>query len=201
MMNLADIFQVSEKENLWIVDNTNTLIQDNPFHIIKDKVFDTEERLRDDILGRLVRKDILISKSNLINLSLNQSYFFLNEKLEIKHRRNKRTLIDMFNIMIGNTFIEEKAIQEEEIKRIKSIYFMFNSEHSNMFPYPIVDSHDFFEKIKNMNCLEKDKKSIIDAGAIDKKNYNGTLQRIFEKKNTEQPACPNNYWDKPPEFL
>ena len=81
MMNLADIFQVSEKENLWIVDNTNTLIQDNPFHIIKDKVFDTEERLRDDILGRLVRKDILISKSNLINLSLNQSYFFLNEKL------------------------------------------------------------------------------------------------------------------------
>ena len=166
---LYDFFHIEDGEEIWLEEKeTGTLLENNPYHLDNLRLVDSMDRTCDFALGRLIRGDILISRTSPSPIKAGEPYYFVNEEGLIKHRRNKETLLDIFNIFIGNIFRDEEAISEEEIARVLSILIMMQSRNSSAFPNEIKEPEKFFDTILHLDEQEKDKKgknTILDKSA------------------------------------
>ena len=172
-MDFYKLLNIREEESLWLADNEKNEIEGNPYYFEKGILFDTNDKIADDILGRLIRNDVVIIKKNLTHIKIGTKYSFVNENLEVKTRRYKQQMIDIFNIFIGNIFLDN--VPDKEKIRIASIYKMILDENKNIFPYEIKDGHNLF-----MNMLGETKKEQKKKNILSDKNYDGLLRKLSE---------------------
>lgn len=166
---LYDFFHIEDGEEIWLEEKeTGTFLENNPYHLDNLRLMDSMDRICDVALGRLIRGDIIISRTAKSPIRAGEPYYFVNEEGLIKHRRNKETLLDIFNIFIGNVFRDEEEISKEEIARILSILIMMQSRNSSAFPNEIKEPEKFFDTILHLDEQEKNKKgenTILDKSA------------------------------------
>lgn len=173
-MDFYKILNIKEEESIWLSDGKKNELEGNPYRFEKGKLLDANDRIADEVLGRLIRNDVIIRRKNLTHLKIGTKYSFINENLEVKTRRYKQQITDIFNIFIGNIFLEN--IPDKEKLRIASIYKMILEENKNAFPYEIKEGHNLFMKILGEAKKEEKKKNIL----FDK-NCDGLLKKLSEE--------------------
>ena len=179
LQRILRLLDVEETDHVWLKDHaTGKLIENNPYYFEKNALYDNNDAISDEVLGKLIRGEIVVAQKTIRKLEPYQEYFFINEHGETKKKKYCGSLIDAFNIMTGNVFENKEAVTREDRDRIRSILSMIFTENHSLFRYEIQDAHAVAESILAVTDKEKDKHSIVEE---DKKNLKGVLKSIAKQ--------------------
>ena len=167
---LMELLNISDKNNIWLKEKNGKYLHNNPYQLMNCSLFNSKDELCDDLLARLIRGEIIVDAPCHLNVEKNEKYYFLNEKLEIKMRKNKDSLVDYNNILIGNVFKSEDDITEKDKERLASIINMLK-EKKPLFTSIITDT-TILEKIREI--IETEKKHGLQ---LEKSPFNNILKK------------------------
>lgn len=125
---LMELLNISDSNSIWIKNKSNKYIANNPYRLENNTLYNSKDELCDDILARLIRGEFYVYSPCFTYIKKYEKYYFLNEKMEIKSRKNKENLTDLMNIFIGNIFKSKEEITEEEKIRLESVVKMFEKK-------------------------------------------------------------------------
>lgn len=171
------------QSQLWIKDENNNFLPNNPFSIKNDCLVDKNDAICDDILGKIIRGNYLVTntKEDYSFLKKGTAYFFINENGNVRKRVYNNNILDIFNISIGNVFINNK-VENTEIDRVSSILDMLSYKRENFFPNKIEKPQQFIAEFKKIISQS----SILDSNRDDNSKYAGFLAKNFEAENVEK---------------
>ncbi len=136
---LQDIFDGrKEKESIWLSEDGKP-IEENPFYVANETLYDRYDHIRDDILGKVMRGKVVVSDMKVTTLKKGDHYLFFNETGTVKKKLYRNDVLDLFNIVTGNCFNEEP--NENDKVRITSIHEALRAMGTNLFPYGINGDH------------------------------------------------------------
>lgn len=167
---LMELLNITDVNSIWIKNKKDKYIANNPFRLDRNSLYNSKGELRDDILARLIRGDLYVCSPCFINMEKYENYYFLNEKLEIKSRKNKENLIDYINIFMGNVFKSKEDITDSEIERLKSVIELIKKKRV-LFTLK-VDNDETFNRLRGVLEEQYSKYDICDDNDL-----RGTLQR------------------------
>ena len=105
-----------------------------------------------------------------LNINKYEKYYFLKENLEVKCRKNKDSLVDYNNILIGNVFKTEEEITEEDKERLASVINLLKRKRP-LFTSKITEESTFEELRK---VIETKKTSNLQ---LEKSHLNNILKK------------------------
>lgn len=180
--NILKIIFESQSQ-LWIKNEEHKFLPNNPFSIKNDCLVDKNERICDDVLGKVIRGSYSVTntKEDYSYLKKGTDYFFINENGNIRKRVYNNNILDIFNISIGNVFVDNQ-IDITEIDRVMSVLGMISYKRENIFPTKIENPEQLLTKIKEVI----NHNSPLDSGRDDNAKYAGFLAKNFESENIER---------------
>ena len=168
---LMEFLNISDKNSIWLKGvKTGKFLPNNPYQLESSSLFNSKNELCDDILAQIIRGEVIVDNPCHIDVEKYEKYYFVNENLEIKVRKNKNSLVDYNNILIGNVFKKEEDITEKEKERLISI-IEFLKRKQPLFTAKITDDN-VFEEIRQI--LEKEKTHKLE---MEKSELTGVLKK------------------------
>ena len=169
-IKLMELLNISDANSIWIKNKQDKYIVNNPYKLERNALYNSKDELCDDILAQLIRGDFYVYSPCYTYMEKFERYYFLNENLEIKNRRNKENLIDYMNIFIGNVFKTEDEITDEEKERLATVMEMLKKKRI-LFTLK-VNGDETFNLLKEIIDEQYSKKDICEESEL-----RGSLKR------------------------
>ena len=93
----------------------------NPFVLYKENLLDNKMMPRQDVIMAILQNEIIRDIEDKTPPKKKQLYFYLDENLKIKSRKNKNYLFDKFNFVFKNYYSSTEDITEENIKSFENV--------------------------------------------------------------------------------
>lgn len=183
---ISHIVGVYDGIKLYLENSWGEPLEKNPFYIANNRLYDKYSQVDDETLGRLIRKDVVITATKQDGLAEGEEYFFINPNRKILRKENTFDVTDLMNLMIGNHFFSKESVNEKEVRRIMSIFSLIKGSKRNLFPYEVKEPDFVVSEIISLISQEKNKKRIVDN---DEKEF-GFLQKNFEQESLRD--APDN---------
>ena len=175
---VARLLGVYDGVHLYLENSWGEPLEGNPYYVMDNNLYNSLSQIDDDVLGKLIRKNVYITSSRKDGLEDGEDYFYLTPERKILHKENSFDVTDLMNLMIGNYFISKESVNEKEVKRVLSVFSLIKESQRNLFPYEVKEPDFIVSSILGITTQEKNKRSII--GEDDDLGH-GFLKQNFEK--------------------
>lgn len=175
---------------------SGNLLKENPFTFEENMLLNCKGVRSDAILCDIIRGKIVVDAINDFVPKVEERYFYFNitkTGIDKAERRNDGMMIDMFNIIVGNTYQSLDDMTDEEESRIQQLCTMFQEHGMILFPKSLKNPRKSFHEIREIT-FEPDEpekgmfSTIFSPVEKKKQNLHGVLERAAQESLTNKDS-------------